>query len=55
MDIKEFANKLNGRTYLNEITKEEEKIAKELGYVIVFGYSDDNTEFKGAIDDEIDC
>lgn len=53
MDIKEFAHKLNGRMYGNEITVEEETFARELGYVVVFGYSDDNTEFRGAIDDEV--
>lgn len=53
MDIKKFANKLNGRQYGREITNEEIKLAKELGYVIVFGYSDDCTEFRGFIEDEI--
>lgn len=53
MDIKEFAKKLNGREYGEEVTKEEEKEAKELGFVVVFGYSDDNTEFRGAIDEEV--
>lgn len=52
MDTQEFSNLLNGRNYLDEITKEEEKMAKDLGYVVVFGYSDDNTEFRGAIYDE---
>lgn len=55
MDIKEFAMALTGREYGNEITKEEEQIAKELGFVVVFGYADDNTEFRGAIDDEVGC
>lgn len=44
---------LNGRTYGNEITKEEAAAAKEAGLVVVFGYSDDNVELRGAIDDEI--
>jgi hypothetical protein len=55
MNIQEFANKLNGREYGFEITKEEEKEAEYLGYVVVFGYSDDNIEFRGAINDEIGC
>lgn len=55
MDIDEFAKKLDGREYGNEISKEEEKQANELGYVVVFGYSDDNVEFRGAIDDEVGC
>lgn len=53
MNVAEFAKKLNGREYLSEITKAEEKQAKELGFVVVFGYSDDTTEFRGAINDEI--
>ncbi|MDF2880121.1 MAG: hypothetical protein K0R54_678 [Clostridiaceae bacterium] len=53
IDIKEFANSLNNREYGNELTKEEIEIAKELGYVIVFGFSDDCTEFEGAIYDEV--
>ena len=55
MTLKEFAKMLDGREYLHEITKEEEALAKELGFVVVFGYSDDNAELRGAIDDEIVC
>lgn len=55
MTIKEFADGLNGREYGSEITDFEDKRAKELGYVVVFGYSDDNMEFRGAINDEIGC
>ncbi len=55
MNIFEFAEGLNGREYGNEITPFEEKRAKELGFVIVFGYSDDNAEFRGDYDDEIGC
>lgn len=55
MTLKEFAESLNKREYGNEITKEEEMLAKELGYVVVFGYSDDNMEFRGAIWDEFGC
>lgn len=51
----ELALLLNGREYDAEITKEEEKIAKENGLVVVFGASDDLMEFRGAIDDEFDC
>lgn len=35
--------------------KEEEKIAKESGLVVIFGASDDLVEFRGAIYDEIDA
>lgn len=55
MTLKEFAALLDGRTYLHEITEEEEALARELGYVVVFGYSDDNAELRGAVDDEIGC
>ena len=55
MNIKEFAEILNGREYRAEITKEEEMIAKNEGMVVVFGASDDLCEFRGAIDDECDC
>ena len=55
MTIYEFAAKLNGREYRKEITPAEEREAKELGFVVVFGYSDDNAELRGSIDDEIGC
>ena len=55
MTIFDFAEELNGREYGNEITPFEEQRAKELGFVVVFGYSDDNAEFRGAIYDEIGC
>ena len=53
MTLYEFANGLNGRSYDSEImTTFEEKRAKELGFVVVFGYSDDNAEFRGAYEEE---
>lgn len=55
MDLREFADMLDGGEYGHEITKEEEALAKEHGFVVVFGYSDDNAELRGAIDDEIGC
>ena len=55
MNIFDFAEGLNGRNYRNEITPFEEQRAKELDFVVVFGGSDDLAEFRGAIDDEIDC
>ena len=53
--LKQWAKKLNGRTHQNEISREECEELKKQGLVVVFGYSDDNAEFRGAIDDEIDC
>lgn len=55
MKLREFADLLTDREYGHEITKEEEALAKELGFVVVFGYSDDNAELRGAINDEIGC
>lgn len=55
MTLKEFASLLDGREYGCEITPSEEALAKELGFVVVFGYSDDNAELRGAINDEIGC
>ena len=52
MTIKEWATLLNGREYTKEMTKAEEKQAKEDGVVIVFGASDDLIEFRGVVDDE---
>lgn len=47
-----MAEMLNERIYGNEITKEEEALAKKNGLVVVFGASDDLMEMRGAIDDE---
>lgn len=50
---KEFAEKLDGREYRSEITREEHKEAFENGLVVVYGASDDLIEFNGCIDDEL--
>lgn len=55
MNSKELAQLLNGREYGSEITKQEQADAKKSGLVVVFGYSDDNMELRGAIHDEISC
>ena len=56
MMLKEFAQKLNGREYgWPQFTKEELAIAKENGFIIVHGASDDLMEIEGAINDEGDC
>lgn len=52
MTAKELAAMLNGREYGGEIYPDEEQGAKAAGLVVVYGYSDDNVEFCGAIDDE---
>ena len=53
MTPKELAETLNGREYGHEITHDEEIAAKASGLVVVFGYSDDNVELRGAINDEV--
>lgn len=53
MTAKELAQALDGREIGYEIDELYEKRARESGLVVVFGYSDDNTEFRGAIDDEL--
>lgn len=53
MNAKELAKLLNGRQYRHEITKEESLIAAASGLVVIYGYSDDNIEFNGAMTDEI--
>lgn len=55
MTKEEFAEMLNDREYTNEMNKEEEKLAKENGLIVVFGASDDLVELRGAIDDEFSC
>lgn len=50
LTAKELATRLDGRSYRAEITKDEERLAREAGLVVVFGYSDDAVELSGAID-----
>jgi len=52
MDLKQFAGMLNNST---EISHEDSQKAKELGFVIISGHSDDVMSFDGAIDNEGDC
>ena len=51
----QLAETLNGNEIGNEITKEQEQQAKEAGLVVVFGYSDDNMEMRGAFYEEFGC
>ena len=56
MTIKEYAEMLNGREYgYPQFTKKEIEIAKQNGFVIVYGASDDLMEFDGALTDEAGC
>lgn len=54
MTAKELAEMFSGREVGDEITPQEERIARNAGLVVVYGYSDDNAEFRGAIDYEAD-
>ena len=49
----DLALKLNGREYGSEITNAEADESKRAGLVVVFGYSDDNVELRGAINEEV--
>lgn len=53
MNKQELAALLNGREYGEEITHAEEAKAKAARLIVVFGYSDDNVELRGFINDEI--
>ena len=55
MTKEKLAELLNGNEYGKEITNLEVLVALDSGLVVVFGYSDDNTEFCGAISDEVGC
>ena len=48
----EMAALLNGREYTEEMDRDECAIAKGSGLLVVFGASDDLTEFAGVLDDE---
>lgn len=53
MTAKELAAVLSGREYGMEISREEEQEAKAAGLVVLYGYSDDSVELRGAIDAEV--
>lgn len=56
MDISVFAQMLDGKQYTYpQFSEEELRIAKDNGFVIVYGASDDLMEFAGAIEDEGSC
>ncbi len=53
--LKDFAQRLTKAIHSRGIPQEFINEAKENGIVIVYGYSDDNMEFDGAIYDEVGC
>ena len=48
----ELAARLNGRQYRDEVTEKDIADAKESGLVIIYGASDDLTEFRGTLNEE---
>lgn len=53
MHIKEVAEMMNNNEYGAELSKEQEKLLKFEGIVVLFGAGDDLAELRGAIDDEV--
>ena len=53
MTPEEAAAELNGNQYGNEGSLDLWRRMKAANLVAVFGYSDDNVEFRGAIEDEV--
>lgn len=53
MTAKELAIESNGRDTGEEMEWGEAQDAKAAGLVVVYGYSDDNVELCGAINDEV--
>jgi len=53
LTAKRMAEMLGRRVMGNEITEAEERMARDADLVVVFGYSDDNVELRGAIHDEV--
>lgn len=52
MTKEQLAQRLDGREYLEEMTKEEEQEAKDNNLLALFGCSDDLLEMRGAIREE---
>ena len=53
MNLKDMTHLLNYRISEGDILKDIQKLARSEGIVIVYGYSDDLMEFRGAINDEV--
>lgn len=51
--VKEWAQKLNGREYAEEVSREEKKQAAANGVIIIYGASDNILVFNGVIDEKI--
>lgn len=55
MTKKEFAEMLNGREIGEEMSTDDDNLANENGFVVIFGASDDLMELRGVIEDEVNC
>ena len=55
VDLKEFAELLDGRAYGAETSEKTVELAKEHGFVIIYGSSDDLAQIDGAIQEEVGC
>jgi hypothetical protein len=55
MTKEELAQKLNDHQYRQDFPADVMKQARVNGLVVMFGYSDDLLEMRGALEDEIDC
>ena len=55
MTKEQFARMLDGRQYREEMSREDEALAREHGLVVVYGASDDLMVFGGAIHNEVEC
>ena len=52
MTPQDFAALINRNQYLQELSPEQEDIARRNGFLVVFGQSDDRVEFRGVLYDE---
>lgn len=55
MTKKELAALLNGRSLGDEMSEQDEVDAKENDLIVIYGYSDDLAEIRGAIYEEVSC
>jgi len=55
MNRYEYAKLIDGNEYMEEVAESVEQQSRADGIFIVFGGSDDQMVFCGAIDDEIGC
>lgn len=49
----QFAALITGNEYLEEMTREQETVAKDNNLLVLFGQSDDLLEMRGVIHDEV--